>query len=313
MKRRTFLQQSGRALAAAPFLSLSSLQAIPPAILRRIGITTVCFREQFQKTKGRGVTIPPGQELTLLTAPKYFADTLGLHNVEIWNFQFDEESIDYCKKIKAAAEAVGSRIINLQLDLGPADTLSDPDAAKRATASTAIKAWMDRTAATGATMMRANTGPGTPANWNLQRTADEFRKLAEYGKTIGVTILIENHIGYSEDIDKVVAIVKAVNHPNCKTLCDWGNSPAGGTPQQKVDALAKLFPNMGLVSAKQLDFDAQNKHIDYDVVPIIKATEAAGYKGIYSIEFYTINNKPPKDVVAAAKVLLNTIAANIKA
>lgn len=313
MKRRTFLQQSGRVLAAAPFLSLASLQTIPSAILRRIGITTVCFRERFAKTRGRGVTAPPGGDLTLLTAPKFFADTLGLHNVEIWNSQFDEESIDYCKKIKAAADAVGSKIINLQLDLGPADTLSDPDAAKRAAAATAIKGWMDRTAATGATMMRANTGPGTAANWNLQRTADEFRKLAEYGKTIGITILVENHIGYSEDIDKVVQIVKTVNHPNCKTLCDWGNSPAGGTPEQKVAALAKLFPNMGLVSAKQLDFDAQNRHISYDVVPIIKATEAAGYKGIYSIEFYSTNDKPPKDVTAAAKVMVNTLAANIKA
>src|SRR5436190_7994346 len=151
MKRRTFLLTTGGALAAAPFLpipSFAAAQAIPPAILRRIGITTVCFREQFQKTKGRGVTIAPGNELTLLTAPKFIADKLGLHNVEIWNFQFDEETIDYAKKIKAAADAVGSKIINLQLDLGAADTLSDPDPAKRAAAATAIKKWMDITAAT---------------------------------------------------------------------------------------------------------------------------------------------------------------------
>ena len=48
------------------------------------------------------------------------------------------------------------------------------------------------------------------------------------------------------------------------------------------------------MSAKELDFDENNKHVNYDVVPIIKATEASGYKGIYSIEFY---GEPPKDVV----------------
>jgi hypothetical protein len=64
------------------------------------------------------------------------------------------------------------------------------------------------------------------------------------------------------------------------------------------------------VSAKQLDFDDQNRHTNYDVVPLIRATEASGYKGIYSIEFY---GRPPKDTVAAAKALLQTIAANIKA
>jgi hypothetical protein len=46
------------------------------------------------------------------------------------------------------------------------------------------------------------------------------------------------------------------------------------------------------------------------VVPIIKATEASGYKGIYSIEYY---GKPPKDVVAAAKESIKELTANITA
>ena len=66
------------------------------------------------------------------------------------------------------------------------------------------------------------------------------------------------------------------------------------------------------LAAKELDFDDQNRHISYDVVPIIKATEASGYKGIYSIEFYT-EKQPPRDVVAAAKTMIQTLAANIKA
>jgi hypothetical protein len=71
-----------------------------------------------------------------------------------------------------------------------------------------------------------------------------------------------------------------------------------------------MFPYLEFVSAKELDFDEQNRHVNYDVVPLIKATEASGYKGIYSIEFY---GKPPKDVVAAARDLIAAISANIKA
>ena len=41
-------------------------------------------------------------------------------------------------------------------------------------------------------------------------------------------------------------------------------------------------------------------------MPIIKATEASGYKGIYSIEFY---GKPPKDVVAAARDMITALSA----
>ncbi len=322
MKRRTFLQQSGRALAAAPLFSLApglfdaasadAAQAIAPGVLKRIGITTVCFRSMFPKSMGLPGVQGAGGNLTLLEAPKFIADNVGLHNVETWNMQFAETSMDYCKKLKAAADAVGSRWINIQLDLGAQDNLSDPDPAKRAATITAMKQWMDRAAAIGAASMRANTGGGPESAWDPKRTADGFRQLAEYGQGIGVKVLIENHIGYSADIDKVVQVVKAVNHPNVGVICDWGNTPANGTLQQKIAALSKLFPYLYLVSAKELDFDAQNRHISYDIVPIIKATEASGFKGVYSIEFYT-EKQPPHDVAAAAKSMAQTLAANIKA
>ena len=48
------------------------------------------------------------------------------------------------------------------------------------------------------------------------------------------------------------------------------------------------------------------------VVPLIKATEASGYRGIYSIEFYTEKN-PPSDPVVAARKMMTMLAANIRA
>ena len=318
MTRRWLLEAGGRALAALPILTSMSVlsraasgvaaaQTIPASVLRRIGITTVCFRDRFRSTRDKKAEpLAAGQELTLLTAPKFFADTLGLHNVEIWSFQFADMSIDYCQQIKAAATAVGSRIINIQVD--GSENLSDPDAAKRTASVQTIKQWMDRAAAVGAPTLRANTGGGSPDAWDVNRTADSFRQLAEYGKKIGVKILIENHIGYSADIDKVVAVAKTVNDPYCRVISDWGNTPST-SPEARVAGLSKLFPYLELVSAKKLDFDDQNKHINYDVVPLIKATEASGYQGIYSIEFY---GRPPKDTVAAAKDMIQALAANIK-
>ena len=313
MNRRRFLQKSSLALAAAPLYSIASgfgrhrtadaaVQAIPAAALSRIGITTVCFRERFPATRTKGAAAPPGGDLTLLTAPKFIADQLGIHNVEIWNLQFAETSLDYCKQIKAAAAAVGSKILNVQVD-GPFN-LSDTDATKRAASVAGIKQWMDRTAAVGAPRMRANTGRLSGPGWTVDQTADSFRQLAEYGQTIGVKILIENHEG-SSNPDRVVEIVKAVNHPNCRVLCDWGNSDLS----DRLAGLRKLFPNLELVSAKELDFDDTNKHVSYDIVPIIKATEASGFRGIYSIEFYS--DRPPKDVVGAAKDEMQAIAANL--
>src|SRR3954468_12740049 len=172
MNRRSFIRLGGKAAAVIPiwvaapdvatFSRVSeSAQTVPEAVLRRIGITTVCFRERFTQTRAKtAAPLGPDQELTLLTAPKFIADTLGLHNVEVWSAQFADMSLDYCRQVKAAAAAVKSRIINIQVD--GQENLSDRDAAKRAASVDAIKKWMDRAAAVGAPTCRANTGGGPP-------------------------------------------------------------------------------------------------------------------------------------------------------
>jgi len=315
MNRRVFLAQLSAAVGVAPVLSARDLWAlqgtgatsIPPAVMRRIGITTVCFRNRFKQTAPKDAV--DKADLTLLAAPKFIADSLGIHNVEVWNAQFENESPEYCAEVKNAAAKVGSRITNIQLD-GSYD-LSAPDAAKRAESIKFVKGWMDRAKAVGATMLRANTGPETRgAAFEPNTIADSFKQLAAYGKTIGVKVLIENHTGFSADVDKVVTLLKAVNDPNCGAITDWGNSSATDIEHRVAD-MQKLMPYLSLVSAKELDFDANNNHTSYDVVPLIKATEASGYRGIYSIEFYTVKNPPP-DPVVAAKKMMAAIAANIK-
>ena len=315
MNRRLFIRLGGHALAAVPILTSMPVlgrarpaaQSIPASVLRRIGITTVCFRDRFRSTRDKKAEpLAAGQELTLLTAPKFVADTLGLHNVEIWSAQFADTSIDYCQQIKAAAAAVGSRIINIQVD--GSENLSDPDASTRTASVQTIKQWMDRAAAVGAPTLRANTGGGSPDAWDVNRTADSFRQLAEYGKKIGVKILIENHIGYSADIDKVVALARTVNDPVLPRDLGLGqhavelSGGARGGAQQAVSVpRARFSQEPGLRRPEQThQLRRRSAH---------QGHRSVGYRGIYSIEFY---GRPPKDTVAAAKDMIQALAANIK-
>ena len=136
MNRRELIQLGGRALATAPFWSslpvfADSVQSAAPGVLKRIGITTVCFRDRFASTREKNAgPVPAGQELTLLTAPKFIADTLGLHNVEIWSAQFAEHVARLLQADQSGGRRVKSRITNIQVD--GSENLSDPDAAKRA-------------------------------------------------------------------------------------------------------------------------------------------------------------------------------------
>ena len=53
----------------------AAVQTISDAIMRRIGVTTVCLRDWFPATRGNRPQ-PAGGDLSLLTAPKFIADQL---------------------------------------------------------------------------------------------------------------------------------------------------------------------------------------------------------------------------------------------
>src|SRR4029450_179646 len=115
MNRRVFLAQLSAAVGVASVLSPTRLRAlqgtgaaaIPPAVLQRIALPTVCFPNRFKQTAPKDAV--DKADLTLLAAPKFIADSLGIHNVEVWNAHFENASLDYCAQIKDAAAKVGPR------------------------------------------------------------------------------------------------------------------------------------------------------------------------------------------------------------
>jgi hypothetical protein len=70
-----------------------------------------------------------------------------------------------------------------------------------------------------------------------------------------------------------------------------------------------MFPRLGLVSAKGLHFDEHYRHVDYDIAAIVRATEASGFRGYYSVELYvpTLEEAPP-DPIRAVKSMVQTIS-----
>ena len=117
MNRRTFIRYGTQAAAVVPIWAppppsrASRASLLPRSRFPRRAAADRHHHGVLPRTlrtdarKGRRRRSPAGQELTLLTAPKFIAETLGLHNVEIWSAQFADQSIDYCRQVKAAAEA----------------------------------------------------------------------------------------------------------------------------------------------------------------------------------------------------------------
>jgi sugar phosphate isomerase/epimerase len=313
MKRRNFLK-GGAALVAAPTVIVAldrcaragAAPSHPPEKIQRVGATTVCFRSRFPQTRPKDAT-PTEPDLTLEAVPAMFARDLGVHNVEMWSRHFADTSSAYCKRLKAAAEKVGSRIINIQLD-SPGYHLSHADAARRAKSIQFVKDWMDRAAACGAGSLRANTGGGRRQPFDVNVTGDAFAQLAEHGKAIGVKILVENHGGHSSKPENVVAIMKHVDSPWCRTLPDFGNIPGNVTQAQRAAYLKRLFPYAHLVSAKGMDFDAEGRHTTFDIGACVRVGEACGFKGIYSAEAWSPRPIPVSDRAAARSIIAEIVA-----
>jgi len=312
MNRRQFLKHGGLTLAgSALFVAMPRARAASGEMqtkMKRIGCTTVCFRMRFPSTQPKNYS-PQEPELKLLDVPAFFAEKLGVHNVELWSRHFSQTSLKYCRRIRAAAAKAGSRIINIQLD-EPGYNLSSADRAQRKKSIELVKRWMERAAACGATSLRANTGGSRKEKFNVAITGDSFRQLAEFGEKIRVKILIENHGGHSSNPDHIVAIIKAVNTPWCRSLPDFGNMPTDFTQQQRDEFLKKLYPYAHLISAKGMYFDAQARHLTYDIGTCVRTAEVSGFKGIYSAEQWS--PKPiAVDALTATKTIIRQIVQNL--
>ena len=293
--RRDFLKLASIAFAAP--MPGRPFQAAPPD---RIGIATWSFRHLM--AAGRSANSPPAERavMTALDAPRFVREELGLTQLEIIINHLDERTVPYAERVRAAADKAGVKFINFQLG----GQMSAPDPAVRAKSIDEIKDGMRIAAALGAPTVRADVGGRAGDPLDLSITADSYRQLLDFGTTIGVMPMPENHGGHSTDPDTLVSILKAVD-PRIRAIVDWGNFRVENQAQ-RIESTRKLLPYTGLVSAKVDRFDAAYRP-GYDVAELVRLVEGSGYRGKYSIEI----TNPPADIVRGAHVARDLIAANL--
>jgi L-ribulose-5-phosphate 3-epimerase len=303
MHRRDFLKRSSVALAT-PLLStaVSStmagvFQASPP---ERIGIATWSFRHLMAAGRNANAPAPERAVMTALDAPKFVREELGLTQLEIIINHLDERTSAYAERVRAAADKVGVKFINFQLG----GQMSAPDPAVRAKSIDEIKDGMRIAAALGAPTVRADVGGKAGEPLDLAITADSYKQLVEFGSTIGVMPMPENHGGHSTDPDTLVSIMKAIDS-RIRAIVDWGNFRVENQAQ-RIESTRKLLPHTGLVSAKFDRFDGEYRP-SYDVAELVRLVEGNGYRGKYSIEI----TNPPADIVRGARAAQEIIAANL--
>ncbi len=99
-------------------------------------------------------------------------------------------------------------------------------------------------------------------------------------------MIVENHGGLSSNGSWLASVMRAVNHPRCGTLPDFGNFRIGeGELYDRYKGVAELMPFAKAVSAKSHDFDDQGNETGTDYLRMLRIVLDAGYRGYVGIEY----------------------------
>ncbi|MBL8230292.1 MAG: TIM barrel protein [Bryobacterales bacterium] len=274
MNRRDFFRATG---AAALLPSLSSTASAQEGTGRyKVSLAQWSLHKAIQS-----------RMITNLQFPRIAREQFGIEGLEFVNTLMEPPIEYFLSQLKKNMRDTGTKGVLIMVDgEGYMGAVSKPERMK---AAERHFKWVDAAAELGCHAIRTNMYPGEkePATEAeiadfLNRCAESFAKLCEYGKAANINIIIENHGGVSSNPDVVVRLMEKVKLPNFGTLPDFGNFPK---EIDRYSAVEKLMKYAKGVSFKCMDFDASGKETTMDCDRLMKIVGASSYRGYVGIEF----------------------------
>ena len=182
--------------------------------------------------------------------------------------------------------------------------LGDPDPTAREQAVQNHHKWADAAKTLGCLTIRVNLDSEGPLDEQQKLCADGLRELTEYGASLDLNVIVENHGGPSSHGDWLVGVMTLVAHPRCGTLPDFGNFD----DYDRYRGVAEMMPYAKAVSAKSYDFDERGDETKLDYRRLMKIVTGAGYHSWMGIE-YEGDRLSEREGVAKTKALLLRIMA----
>jgi sugar phosphate isomerase/epimerase len=297
MDRRAFLTRSAAA-AAAPFLG-SRPQEEP---LFQISLAQWSLHR----------TLRAGALDALDFARTARAD-YGIGAIEYVNSFFKDKARDeaYLDRLKRNASEHG--VISLLIMVDGEGAIGDPDEAGRAKAVANHHRWVDAARHLGCHSIRVNAQSAGSPDEQRRLAADGLKRLLEYAAPRQINVIVENHGGISSNGAWLASVMRAVNHPRCGTLPDFGNFQVDATTwYDRYQGVTELMPFAKAVSAKSHDFDAQGNETRTDFRRMLKIVLDAGYRGWVGVE-YEGERLPEPDGIRATTALLERVRSEMQA
>ncbi len=218
---------------------------------------------------------------------KISRELFGIRAIEYVN-QFYRENFSDKLVADLKKRADGEGVDSLLIMCDGLGRIGDPDDAARQQTVDNHKPWADAAKELGCHSIRVNAGSTGTFEEQQKLAADGLRKLSEYGDSIGINVIVENHGGLSSNGAWLAGVMKMVDHPRCGTLPDFGNFWINKKTKEYYDrymGMEELLPFAKGVSAKSYNFDAEGNETIIDYPRILNLVKASGYLGYIGIEY----------------------------
>ncbi len=227
----------------------------------------------------------PDRTLDLFDLPQMYADTYGVHNIELQHYHLASTEPSYFKALRERIDRARSKATQLIVEFG-ALNISAPDHnfLPRLQAIDLTKVWIDRAAVLGCPRIMVNQGQ--PTHENESYAVETLKAMVDYGRTKGVKVTMETR--GSGAGRGAAGTPPAPAEPAWVLLNDIARSAGayvnidlggiGAKSQDELDtALLALLPTTsGSMHVKQ--------NAAWDLGTALDFIEAQGYAGLYSIE-----------------------------
>jgi sugar phosphate isomerase/epimerase len=275
---------------------------------------TAVNRRSFLATLGAGLAAAPALLRAQTRSARYpiAFSTLGCPNWTWKTILENADSYGYAAlelrgiagemDLPKVPEFVGTRLAEAKRDLaaaglevaglGASARMHEKDPVVRAAQFDEGRRFIDLAQAMGVKYVRMfgdRFPEGEPREEVMKRVIEGFRAMAAYGRSAGVTVLIESHGDFTRSVD-LESILTSVASPQFALLWDAHHSFVAAK-EQPADTFAKIGTwtrHTHLKDSRPEGADRRYVLLGAGEVPVkeqVRVLAAAGYKGLYGFEW----------------------------
>jgi sugar phosphate isomerase/epimerase len=237
----------------------------------------------------------------------------GLVNVNAF-FKDKATDVSYLKERNSRAEDHQQKNILIMID--GEGGLAEKNTKKRFVNIENHYKWVEAAQVLGCHSIRVNLSGGEDRLDAQKAGIDSLNRLAEFAKPYDVSVLVENHGGFSSDGSWLSNVMQNVSRENVGTLPDFGNFCIERKEQECISAydryqgMSELMPFAKALSAKSHAFNEQGNETQSDFFRMIEIAKKSQYSGYVGIEFEGTMDSEEERIIKTKNLLDKAIAAS---